>query len=180
MSHSQFDDFLGEFDQLMDEIGIWAVYTRSDHRFPCTECTDLDNHDSAPDCGACFGTGFRVTLERWLIYGTDALRRSQPVEVPEVKPGLLEEPTFFVFSRAKDRPVRNDSFFIVEWNLERDDLASRGGQPTRLIHVARVDYIDRPIAGKMIYNVAHCTLVDEAARQFERALLTRPITISRF
>jgi hypothetical protein len=179
MSHHQFDVFGGQFDTLIQDIGIWAVYTRSDPRFPCMSCVDLDNHDSSPSCGACFGTGKKVVLERWLVYPTDALRRSQPVDVPVVRPGLIEEPTFFVFSRAKDRPSRNDYFLIVEWNLGRDELATRGGQPTRLVHAARIDYIDRPIAGQMIYNVAHCELVDEAAKQFEHALLSRPVAISR-
>lgn len=169
-----------KFDELMDLIGIWIVYGRSDHRFRCHRCADPDTLDSGPGCGDCFGTGFKTTLERWKAYMSSGLGRQRPAEVHALGIGYSPEMKMFIFSKQHQIPTVGDRFFQVEWNQPRDLVVSRNAQPTRLVHVYRVEFHETNVAAEVIYNTAHCEFQDEALRTYEHQLLGTPITISRF
>jgi hypothetical protein len=179
VSHAWTTSFKGSFDTLLKQIGVWAVYTRSDRRFRCTECFDRFNNDSRPDCSTCFGTGYRVTLERWLVFPTNALFRARPANVPQTPAGFDPNHPYFIFTRAKNKPAQGDRFFIVEWNQPRDLVVPRAAQPTRIVQALEVIYVDHEIAGELIYNVTNCLFRNEAIGQYETALFSTSISVSR-
>jgi hypothetical protein len=177
--HNPLADRLKEaFNNLLDRIGIWAVYTRSDRRFPCRLCYNLDTNDARANCGACFGTGYRVQLERWMGYYTHNLRRSSSIESSLSSIGwtLEEEPIFF--TRPQQIPTLGDRIFIVEWDRRRDLVPSKG-RPVRIAEVLQVVFVEPMIAGEVIYRASHCDVLGENTRDYERALLGTPINITR-
>lgn len=179
MSHNLAPNIQRPFESLLDRIGLWTVYTRSDYRFRCRLCFDLDTREARADCEACFGTGYRVTLERWKVYYTQSLRRATSVDEPLEIPGWATENKPYIISRKQDIPRIGDYFFIVEWNQPRDKITTLGGQPVRILQALRVLFVDPQIAGEVCYNISTCEFVTEKAWAFTRNLLTTPITVSR-
>lgn len=168
----------GEFDELLEEIGIWAVYTRADRRFPCPVCLSLTTGDAKEDCGTCFGTGYRVTLERWRVYPTSTLTRARYLDTPLAGTGFSPEHSPVVFTRSTEIPLVADCFLIPEWDRDVDGHPDHA-QPLRLVDAYRVTFVDRAYAGAVIYHACHCHLVSEARPAYERALLRTPVTITR-
>src|SRR6266566_6080917 len=115
-------DTTKHFDALMDRIGIWVVYTRSDRRFVCRDCFNPITNDSPPGCGTCFGTGFKTTLERWKVFYTNRISRTGVLEMPLTTAGFSPEHTVYIFTRTDMAPVLNDYVYIVEWDRFRDDM----------------------------------------------------------
>jgi hypothetical protein len=179
MSHSLGATTIKQFDNLIDKIGIWTVYTRSDHRFRCRDCWDYDTNSSAPDCGTCFGTGFRVTLERWLTYYTNRISRVAGVDTPLTRAGFSPEHNAYIFTRHRNIPVEQDRFFIVEWDKDRDRIPVEGGRPARLVQALRVIFVETFYIGREIYYLAHCGIHQEAIKQYEPNLLRSPLTVTR-
>jgi len=171
--------YKSHFNDLLDRIGVWVIYTNGDRRFRCTECFDRFTGDSRPDCGFCFGTGYKVSLERWLAFISNALFRGRAADVPHTAIGYDPNHTYFVFTRSKDIPARGDRFLVVEWNMRRNDVPIFGGQPTRLVHVLEVLYVENEIVGELIYNNANCLIRDDAIAQYEKVLLSAPIALTR-
>ena len=101
------------YDDLMDAVGIWIVYTRSDHRFRCRECYNYFTDDSNVSCSSCFGTGYKVTLERWKVYYTNRLSRAAGIEIPLTRGGFSPEHMAYIFTRTDMVPVEEDRVFIV-------------------------------------------------------------------
>lgn len=181
MPHHDSRVFREEFEAFLREIGVWAIYTRTDRRFRCQACYDLTTHDAAADCENCFGTGFKVQLQRWFVYHSPEFFRASPAQTPVTRVGITNEGPRFVFTRAADVPVKGDRFFIVEWDTDRDTMLERGGgQPVSIVHVLQVDHNEPNIAGQVIYNTAHCRYVTEGLHQYERALFATPVTVTRF
>lgn len=168
-----------KFNETLDRIGVWAIYTRSDPRFRCLVCHDLDTGDSRPNCESCFGTGYRVTLERWKVIYVQGLRRPASAEVPLNYPGWLTENQPFLVTRKTEIPRIGDLLFLVEWDRPRDLVPSQQGRPVRLLHTARILFPDPQIAGDVCYWLSSCQIVTEANRQFEPLLLRSPLTITR-
>jgi hypothetical protein len=179
MAHNVHDVFKDQFNDFLDQIGIWVIYTRSDPRFRCKECFDLNTRDSPANCSSCFGTGFKVNLERWLVYPSNSLNFPAPVEAPLIRPGILSDTSTFIFSRATERPVVGDRVFIVEWNESRDLIVPRNASPVSIVQVLRIHFVEPLIAGQVIYYTSHCKFVTEAIHQYEQALAEVPIRISR-
>ncbi len=179
MSLSLAPPIIRAFEDLLERIGIWAVYTRSDPRFRCQACWNLDTREAKADCGTCFGTGFRVTLERWPVVYTQSLRRAAPGRTELELTGWANENDPYVITRKKDVTRVGDYFYIVEWNQPRDRITRYGGQPVRIVQVLRVINIDPQIAGEVCYYINHTEILTEIARQHSEALLSTPITVSR-
>lgn len=168
-----------QVDTLIEEIGIWVIYTRSDRRFHCTTCFNLDTRDARSDCENCFGTGYRTQLQRWLAYYSESLVRPAPANVQLLKPGFTETGENVIFTRARNIPTAGDRFFIVEWNTPRDRVATHSGQPLRILEALRIDKVEPHIAAEVIYHTAHCGPITEVISRLEPVLLRAPISISR-
>lgn len=179
MAHVTHEILKDQFNEFMDQIGIWVVYTRSDHRFRCIDCYNIDTGDSPADCSTCFGTGYKVSLERWLVYYSNSLARPTPVEGQLLRPGIIAENSNYIFSRATERPVVGDRVFVVEWDKPRDLIPSHGARPVNIVQALRVHFVEPQIAGQVIYYIAHCKFVTEAVLQYEQVLGSTPIRISR-
>ena len=172
------DLLIAEFDDTIDKYGTWGIYTRSDHRFVCRECYDIGKGDSAPDCGTCFGTGFKVELQRWKFYFSNSLRGFQALEGTLSPIGFTDEDNIFVFTKRQNIPVINDRFFVVEWSEPIGEISGRS-QPTRLVHSYRVTFMQSFIVGKVVYYLSHCYSGDEALDQYSSVLLKQPIIVTR-
>lgn len=176
MSHVLAPGSIAEFNLLMDQIGIWVIYTRSDHRFRCRDCYNYFTNDSAPTCSTCFGTGYKVSLERWKVYYTNRVSRAAGIEVPLTRGGFSPEFMAYIFTRNKNIPVEEDRVFIVEWDRSRDDVPKMEARPTRIVQALRVLYIEQFYIGQEIYLLNHCGIVQESVRGYEPILLRTPIT----
>jgi hypothetical protein len=179
MSHAFADTMQEWYEQILEKSAIWVVYTRSDHRFRCIECYNLDTGSSRADCGKCFGTGFKVHLERWFAHYSTTLVRPNNELYPLTKIGFSADFASFIFTRHPLVPVLNDRIFLVEWSLGRDEIAQKGGQPTRLVEALRIRFAEPLPAGKTIYYTAHCDTVSEDRAAYERALFTTPMSATR-
>jgi hypothetical protein len=179
MSHVLSPNFKAQFLKTLKLSGIPVVYTRSDRRFPCRACSGPDEDGGQADCQNCFGTGFKLTLERWFVTYSNTLARLTTPQVPLTKDGYTNDNNAFIFSRAEDRPTPMDRFFVVEWDQPRDQVFTLNAQPLRIIQAYIIIYAEANIAGEVIYNTSHCDFVTESKAQYERALLRTPLTVSR-
>lgn len=179
MSHTVSPIFKQQFLFNLKLMGIPVIYTRSDRRFLCRLCTTPDGDGGRADCGNCFGTGYNVTLERWFVGYSNTLARLSTAQVPLARDGYTNNNNAFIFSRPEDRPVATDRFFVVEWDQKRDEVFRRAAQPIRLVQAYIVLYAEANIAGEVIYHTSHCDFVSESRAQYERALLSTPVTVSR-
>jgi hypothetical protein len=176
MSHALAPSAITNFNNLMDKIGIWVVYTRSDHRFRCRDCFNYFTNDSAPSCSTCFGTGFRVSLERWKVYYTNRISRAAGIEIPLTRAGFNPDHMAYIFTRNKDTPVDLDRVFIVEWDVPRDDVPVRAGRPKRIVQALQILYTEQFYIGQEIYLLNHCGIVQESIKSaYEPILLRTPI-----
>src|SRR6266705_3051678 len=115
------DNLLGsttirDFERLLDEIGIWVVYTRSDHRFRCRKCWNYFTNDADPHCDSCFGTGYKVELERWKIFYSNRFSSGATIEITLTRAGFTPEFNTYMFSRTDMQPTFEDKVFLVEWD----------------------------------------------------------------
>jgi hypothetical protein len=179
MPHDDAPQLKRVFDETLKKIGTWVVYTRSDHRFRCIDCYNLDTGDSRVDCERCFGTGYLTTLERWLVYPSTSLLRPSPTAVDLLKAGFTNLAGFFVYTRAEEVPVANDRFFVVEWTVPRDEIFKGFGQPFRIQEALRIDYPEPNLAGQVIFYTANCEQITETVKRLERVLLQAPIRVTR-
>ena len=161
------------FQDLIESIGIWLVYTRSDQRFRCRTCWNPDTQDSPPDCGGCFGTGWQVSLQGVLGVYTNSLTRVRFADAPLTPIGLTAEHTPVVFTRYTDVPQVGDRYLVVEWSQERDQIPF-GAQPVRVVEALRVRFVEPQIAGEVVFYMAHCDFVSESRSAYERALMAQP------
>lgn len=160
-----------QFEATVNRIGIWAIYTRTDRRFRCRHCGSLSHKDGRADCGSCFGTGYQVRLERWLVGYASATRRIQAQE-GDFTPVGIEPPTNpVVFARAADVPRTGDRIFLVEWDVPRERQQKRGG-PVSLVQPLLVTYPDPQILAGVAFWVVTCELQNELRLRYERALLS--------
>lgn len=166
------------FDWTLQKFGLWVVYTRSDHRFRCTHCFDLDTNEAPADCEFCFGTGFKTNLERWYVIYSNSLVRAGAY-TPLARIGWTTEHTPYVFTKPHLIPSRGDRFFIVEWDQKPEDIPVRQAQPVRILETIRITFIEPNIAGRVIYYTNHCEFVTEAKVQYESVLLGQQIRITR-
>lgn len=179
MSHALAPTFKAQFLNVLKLSGIPVIYTRSDRRFICRQCSSPDGDGGRADCGNCFGTGYKVTLERWFVTYSNSLARLSFPQVPLTRDGYTQNNNAFFFSRPEERPVEMDRFFVVEWDQKRDDVFRRAAQPVRIFQAYLVVYAEANIAGEVIYHTSHCDFVSEAKAQYERALLATPVQVSR-
>lgn len=163
------------FEGLLDRIGIWVVFTRSDHRFRCRDCFNPITNDSPPGCGTCFGTGYKTTLERWKVYYTNRISRATVLEMPLTTAGFSPEHTVYLFTRADMAPLLNDYAYIVEWDRFRNDIDIFAGRPKRIVQALRVLYSEPFFIGQQIYLLNHCGLVPEVIQAVEPILLRTDI-----
>lgn len=170
--------FKGKFGDLTDLCNTWAIYVRTDHRFRCMDCYDVDRGTSRISCSNCYGTGYNVELQRWHIFPTDSIRRAQGAEVPLTSMGWSPEHNFYAFSREHNKPVVGDLFFIVEWDTLQEQVPING-QPVRLVLAATVLYSQLNIANDIIYYVAHCDLLNEGLKELQTNLLTERIRVTK-
>lgn len=178
MSHFLAPESIKVYDDLMEHIGVWVVYTRSDHRFRCRECWNYFTNDSVTSCSNCFGTGFKVTLERWKVFYSNRVSRAAGIEVPLTRGGFSPEHMVYIFSRTDQIPVEQDRVFIVEWDVPRDSVPSREGRPKRLVQALQILYIEPFYIGQQIYLLNHCGIIQESVRAYEPILLRSPIPIT--
>jgi hypothetical protein len=179
MSHVLSQTFKDQFLSTLKLMGIPVIYTRSDRRFVCRECSGPDEDGGRADCANCFGTGFNVTLERWFVGYSNTLARLSTPQVPLSRDGYTNDNNAFIFSRPEDQPVAMDRFFVVEWDKKRDDVFRLAAQPLRIIQAYMVLYAEANIGGEVIYHTSHCDFVTESKAQYERALLRTPVNVSR-
>ena len=168
------------FKVVLNQSGVWAVFTRSDHRFRCRDCFNPTTRDARISCSNCFGTGYNVTLERWRVTVTQTLFRSRSLGAPLIETGWGSQHEPVVFSRWEDIPEIGDRFFFVEWDqdVERNPY---GAQPTKISEIFIVTYREPEYAaGGMIYNASHGELITDSVRVVLPALLKTPIDITRF
>ncbi len=183
MRHQPLASVLQQRFQLhLDQAGVWMVYTRSDPRFPCRECTQLaplSTRDHRVTCGTCFGTGKQVTLERWLVYYSNVLR---PTSIPttSLTPiGWTTEHQPVIFTRHRDIPSIGDRFFLVEWDRGRDQVPYPGSRPIRIAESNEVTWVEPMIAGEVIYYAVHCNITTENLRDYETALFQTTVQETR-
>lgn len=178
MSHVLAPSTIQHFNDLMDSIGVWVIYTRSDHRFRCRECWNYNTNDAPPDCSTCFGTGFKVSLERWKVYYTNRFSRAAGIEIPLTRAGFSPEHMAYIFTKASNAPVEQDRVFIVEWDQLRDNIPTYEGRPKRVVQALRILYPEPFFIGQEIYLANHCGIVQENIQAVEPVLLRTPITKS--
>jgi hypothetical protein len=179
MSHNLSNTFKSKFLSIIKLMGIPVIYTRSDRRFVCRECSGPDEDGGRADCSNCFGTGYNVTLERWFVGFSNSLHRLVSPDVPLSRDGYTNNNNGYFFSRPEDRPVVTDRFFVVEWDKKRDDVFRLESQPLRIVQAYIILYAESNIAGEVIYHTSHCEFVSESRAQYERALLRTPVRVSR-
>lgn len=166
------------FDYVTDKFGIWLVYTRSDRRFLCQDCYNIDTHESVANCSTCFGTGYKTRLERWFaVYSNSLLRGSSATPLTRI--GWTTEHTPYVFVNKSLIPTRGDRFFVVEWDQPPNSVRPLQGQPVKIFEALRITFIEPNQAGTPIYFTCSCEFVTEAVKQYEQVLIGNPITISR-
>ena len=163
-----------QFEETLDRIGIWAVYARADHRFPCTRCELPSPGEGRPDCPVCLGTGYQTTLERWLCGYASHTRRVQAIEGEVTLIGLDPPAKPVIFNRAADVPRTGDRIFLVEWNVPRE-RQGRQGQPATLVQPLLVTYPDPQILAGVAFWVTTVEVLNETRQQYEGALLQRPV-----
>jgi len=161
---------LKQFTHLIDSIGIWVVYTRSDPRFVCRKCWNPDKRDADPACGTCFGTGFQVELQKWKVYLSNILRKTTPLESDITDVGFSNEQSIFVFSKAVDAPVINDRYFLVEWDEAESNIA-KFGQPLRLLNIYRVTFIQPMLVDGVSHYISHTDSQREVINKVEPVLM---------
>lgn len=167
-------------ERMLKPDGVWVVYTRSDPRFRCTACFDLDRGSATrQDCGTCFGTGYRVTLERWKVYSSHSIFRARTSQDRLTWAGWTAEHSPVVFTQAADVPRPQDRIFLVEWDRTTED-PPYGAQPTRIAAAFEVSFVEPLIAGGgVVYYTCHTQVADEARAAYEHALLPTPIQVTR-
>jgi hypothetical protein len=110
-------DVRGELANVLSEYGHDVVYIRRDTRFRCTCYSERSGESSNPNCPLCFGTAFRVSLEK-------VKTRRKISSVPETLIGLKNtqntgnlSPTAFVYYfQYFTLPVEGDLILEVDWN----------------------------------------------------------------
>ena len=167
-----------QYDAFLQRAGSWSVYTRSDHRFRCQSCFNLSTNTSRADCEVCFGTGYHVTLERWLISTANVLRKTGMLVPPLLPAGWASDNAPVVFCRSSDVPVVGDKFFTVEWDKARSEVPGRG-RPIRIIEALTVVQVSPMVAGEVIYYMAHCDIVTESQHRYETSLFRTSINTTR-
>jgi hypothetical protein len=167
-----------EFDGLLEDAGIWVIYTRTDRRFPCRTCRSAPDEKARDDCRTCFGTGFKAELEPWRIQWANELRRPAEQEVPLTQMGFNLNNTPVIFSRAVDIPQSGDRVFMVEWDREWEAVP-HGGRPTRLIQAFHIKLAEPYFIREIVYYVSHCNYVTDVANQLWRAIAPTPLLPAR-
>lgn len=169
-------DSINVYHDLLEKIGVWIVYTRSDHRFRCRDCWNYFTNDGRLNCQSCFGTGYVTSLERWKVFYSNRLSRNSGIEVPLTRAGFSPENMVYVYSRVDQMPQVQDRIFVVEWDVARDDVAGpKEGRPKRLVQALRVLYIEPFFIGQQIYLLNHMGIIQEDISIFEPILLKAPI-----
>ena len=163
------------YDDLMDLIGIWVVYTRSDKRFKCRTCWNYFTNDAAVSCSDCFGIGYKTTLERWKVYYTNRVSRNASISVPLTRDGFSAEHMAYIFTRTDMVPEVQDRVFVVEWDVQKDNIPTYKGRPKRLVQALRVLFIEPFFIGQQIYLLNHCGIVQESIHQYEPILMRKDI-----
>jgi len=169
-------DSLNVYHDLIERIGVWIIYTRSDHRFRCRDCWNYWTNDGKMNCDSCFGTGYVTNLERWKVFYTNRVSRNAGIEVPLTRAGFSPENMVYIFSRTDHEPQVQDRIFIVEWDVPRDDIPKKEGRPTRLVQALRVLYVEPFFIGQQIYLLNHMGIIQEDIDVFEPILMRTPIT----
>jgi hypothetical protein len=166
------------FDQLLADRGSWMVYTRSDPRFPCQACWDLNTRTGRANCEQCFGTGRKVTLERWLTLPANVLRATQVRDASLSSLGWTTENEPIIFTRRVDIPMNPDRLLMVEWDRSRKLIPTQG-RPIRIHEAYLVNWVEPQLAGEVIYYAAHCDRVTENLEAYQQALYHTPLRTTR-
>jgi len=158
---------------------MWVVYTRSDDRFPCQACYDLNTRTSRATCRICFGTGRKVTLERWMACYTNTLRGTQTRDAPLNLLGWTPENEPLVLTKSANIPVIGDRFFLVEWDRAKTKIPGQA-RPIRILEALNVAWVEPLLAkGEVIYYTSHCDRVTENIRDYEQSLYDTAVITTR-
>jgi hypothetical protein len=112
-------DLRKDMTEILNKYGHQIVYIRQDKRFRC-DCYSERSGEARADCPKCFGTTYKVKIEKHLT-------RRKVSTVPETLPGVRKTsgggmvvPTTYQYYLLYDvEPQRGDLILEVEW---QDDI----------------------------------------------------------
>jgi len=133
-----------EFSAVLRKYGHSIIFVHQDKRFRC-KCYSERSGEGRSDCGTCFGTTYRVSVEK-------RLTRRKVNTVPETLPGVKKvmpaghsDSLAYVYYLEYDvEPKEGDLILEVEWQDNvpariKEKLVVSVAEPMRLVE-GRVEF----------------------------------------
>ena len=149
-------DLTREFRQFMDESGSHVLYIRRDTNVHCS-CWDpvAKQPEGTTFCSECYGTGFRIQIERHLArYMAESTPGRLANAYEQFDPGRIYSSIRSIFFKPGARVKVGDIIFRVEWNQ-----ANR--RPMNLIQILEIKDVDdaRQEQGIAAFYKAYCETI---------------------
>lgn len=161
-----------QFERMLAEHGIWVVYLRRNHSFPCQRCNaDPDSGQGKSDCTACFGLGSTVSIERRQIVLAKG-RQSIPRDTDFI-PGYIPESSYKAYFNLGSAPQTGDVILEVQWNVTGRAIQT-AGDPVDILHAYTLEQVEYSyFSGAPAYYFSTLDQYDHHLRALKTAIAAR-------
>jgi hypothetical protein len=130
------------YENVLKQYGKYLVYIRRDTRIRCS-CWSDNSREGDPRHPTCLGTGYKITIERYLGLVQVSMPNTQQEYASAHTPiGVLTQSGTILFFPRETWPNTGDKVIEVEWDVSKSQVLNRG-RVARLLDSYALQNIDR-------------------------------------